>query len=129
MGTPASTTAASAPPAGWDRETPKYRATRDLAPAFHLSVRFGPPRAGISAGGVWQYGHRRIKAGEVFESREWPHPSLQPLNESGRRVQQFFNSHPKNELPWRPWREDRVVLNDGLTSSMRQKISINGDAA
>jgi hypothetical protein len=46
-----------------------------------------------------------------------------PRYKASRGVQQFFNSHSKHGLPWRPWREDRVVLPDGLTASMRQKIS------
>jgi hypothetical protein len=115
-----------------DREIPKYRASKNLEPPQHRYLRVAPPRATLSAGDVWQFGLRAIKANEIFETKFWPHESFEPVNESARRVKLFFSSRPKSVLPWRPWsREGRVVLNDGLTRSMRQKISIpnNGDTA
>ena len=123
MSTPASTAAASAPPAGWDRETPKYRATRALEPAEKLRFRFEKPFSQMD-NDVWQYGHRPVERGAVIQTRSWPHPSFKPLNYSAVRVLEFFNARQKSRLPWSPWRRDRIVLDDGLTSSMQPKFSI-----
>lgn len=125
------TTTPSAPPAGWEREIPKYRATRDLEPAEKVRFRFELPFAKMADSDVWQYGHRAIVRGEILETQNWPHPSFQPLNYSAARVLEFFNTRQKSRLPWSPWRRDRIVLDDGLTSSMQPKISIinSGDAA
>ena len=125
MSSPASTAAASAPPAGWDRETPKYKATRALEPAEKLRFRFERPFSQMADNDVWQYGHKPVERGEIIATKFWPHPSFQPLTYSAARVLDFFNSRQKSRLPWRPWRGDRIVLDDGLTGSMQPKISIN----
>jgi hypothetical protein len=131
MSTPATTTATpSAPPAGWECEIPKYRATRDIWPATKARFRLEPPFANMAGSDIWQYAVAFIEAGEIVETRAWPHPSFQPLNYSAGKVLEFFNTRQKSRLPLSPWRGDRIVLENGLTGSMQPKISINsGDAA
>jgi hypothetical protein len=124
-------TAAHDPPQDWAREVPRYRATRALSPSEKLRFRFEPPFSQMADNDVWQYGHRPVERGTVIQTRSWPHPSFRPLNESARRVLEFFNARQKSRLPLSPWRRDRIVLDDGLTGSMQPRISIinSGDAA
>jgi hypothetical protein len=72
---------------------------------------------------TWQYAANPVAAGDVISSQEWPHPSLEPLNESARHVHAYFLArNGKSWLPLRPWQDGRIVLDD--------KVSINdGDAA
>src|SRR5436190_9860206 len=107
------------PPSGWERETPKYRATRDVHPSPNSRHRFEPPFAQISDNGVWQYAPRPIKAGEIIATRDWPHPSFNPLNYSGGKVLDFFIMRQKSRLPRSPWRGERSALDDGLTGPMQ----------
>jgi hypothetical protein len=104
------------PPPGWEREIPKYRATRDIHPAEKSRVRFEPPFAQMADSDTWQYGTRIIKAGEIIETKEWPHPSFCPLNYGAGKVLDFFNQRQKSRLALSPWRNDRLILEDGLTS-------------
>lgn len=113
------------PPPGWERETPKYRATRDIHPTTKARFRLEPPFASLSDSDVWQYGEQPIKAGEILETRAWPHPSFRPLNYGAGKVLDFFNSRQKSRLPLSPWRGDRIVLDDGLTGPTQPKFSIN----
>jgi hypothetical protein len=113
----------SGPPQGWDREIPRYRASRDIEPAEKLRFRFETPFSQMADNDVWQYGHRPIERNEIFESKAWPHPSFLPLNDSAWRVLEFFNSRQKSRLPWSAWRRDLIVLDDGLTGSMQPRIS------
>jgi hypothetical protein len=115
----------SAPPPGWEREVPRYRATRDIHPSPNSRHRFEPPFASLSDSSVWQFSERPIKAGEIIETREWPHASFSPLNFSAAKVLEFFNSRQKSRLGRSPWPHDRLVLDDGLTGLTQPKISIN----
>jgi hypothetical protein len=103
------------PPPGWERETPKYEITRDIQPAPKARFRLEPPFASSSDSSIWQYGERILKAGEIVETREWPHASMLPLNYAAKRVLDFFNAAPKSRLPRSPFFGDRVRLDDGLS--------------
>jgi hypothetical protein len=113
------------PPPGWEREVPRYRVTRDIHPSPNSRHRFEPPFASLSDSGVWQYGAQPIKAGEIIETREWPHPSFHALNYGAGKVLDFFNMRQKSRLPRSPWQGNRLVLDDGLTGTTQPKISIN----
>jgi hypothetical protein len=115
----------SAPPPGWEREIPKYRAPRDIRPAPKARFRFEPPFSTIWDVDVWQYGVQPIKAGEIVETKDWPHPSFHPLNYGAGKVLDFFNSRMKSRLPRAPWRADQLVLDDGLAGPTQPNISIN----
>ncbi len=123
------------PPPGWDREVPRYKVTRPLKLAAEVRFQFEPPIATMDSD-VWQYwnGPGKLKRFAVVATRNWPHPSFEPLNESARRVHEWFLArNGRSPLPARPWVGDRielVELDDG-TSPMQPKSSIanNGDAA
>jgi len=116
------------PPPGWERETPKYRATRDIHPSPNSRHHLEPPFASLSDSDVWQYATRPIEAREEIESKGWPHPSFMPLNYGAGKVLDFFNSRQKSRLPRSPWRGDRIVLDDGLTGPTQPKFSIKSGA-
>ena len=132
MSTPDADTA-SAPPADWDREIPRYKVTRPLKLAAEVRHQLEPPIATLDSD-IWQYGYGpgQLKRFAVVVTRDWAHPSMEPLNESARRVHAWFMArHGRSRLPWRPWVGDHIVLLDDGTSTTRQKISIgnNGDTA
>jgi hypothetical protein len=102
------------PPAGWERVTPKYRVTHDMKPALKSRFRFEPPFASGSESDVWQYGVQPIKAGEIIETRAWPHPTFFPLNYTAVKVLEFFNSRQKSRLGLSPFFGDELRLEDGL---------------
>jgi hypothetical protein len=112
------------PPPGWEREVPKYRVIRDTHPAPKARFRFEPPFASCSESDVWQYGERTVKAGEIIETKEWPHPHFFPLNYAAKTVLGFFNSAPKSRLARSPWASDidRLRLDDGLTGTTVAKL-------
>jgi hypothetical protein len=112
-------------PHGWEREVPRYRATRNLKPAEKARFRSEPPFSTIFDNDVWQYGAQPVKAGEEFETRDWPHPSFRPLNYSASKVLNFFNSRVKSRLPRAPWSVDRIRLDDGLTGPTQPNITIH----
>src|SRR5258707_671159 len=121
--------ASAAPDADWDcRETPRYRASRDVWPASQPYVKHVQPIPHMAElEDVWQYGRAPIAAGKVIATGEWPHESFEPLNESARRVHGFFLARiGKVWLSWRPWDGDHIVLDDG-TSSTRQKVSTDSE--
>jgi hypothetical protein len=103
--------------ANWDREIPIYRITRDLKPSTKSRFKFEPPFAQLADSDVWQYSDRPIAAGAEISSTAWPQPSMTPLNESGRRVLEFFRTRQHSRLPLSPWRGDRIRLDDGLTGT------------
>jgi hypothetical protein len=105
------------PPPGWELETPRYRAVREVHPAEKARFRFEPPFAMTSSSDVWQYAERTIKAGETIETRDWPHPSFRPLNYAAGKVLDFFNTRQKSRLARSPWEGDRLRLDDGLTGN------------
>ena len=102
------------PPPGWEREIPKYRATRDVHPAPKARFRFEPPFASITDSDEWQYGTRAIEAGEIVETKDWPHPSFIPLNYGAEKVLAFFNSQMKSRMQRSPWNGDCLRLDNGL---------------
>ena len=114
----------TAPYPGWERETPRYRATRDVHPSPNSRHRFEVPFSSFSDPDVHQYSERPIKAGEEFSSRDWPHPSFHPLNYSAAKVLDFFNSRQKSRLALSPWAGDQIRLDDGLTGSTQPKFTI-----
>jgi hypothetical protein len=118
------TTAALAPSPGWDRERPRYRATRDLWPPSKPHFRHAPPIPHLSeSDDIWQYARQPISAGDLINTEFWPHPSFEPLTESARRVHEFFLAGiGKSWLPFRPFENGRVVLD-------LEKISTDGDNA
>ena len=103
------------PPVGWEREVPRYKATRDLQPSPNSRHRLEPPFEKIWDDSVYQYGERPIMRGEIVLTRKWPHESFMPLNFGAERVLSYFNSHMKSRLPGSPFRGDQIVLDDGLT--------------
>jgi hypothetical protein len=105
------------PSPGWECETPKYRVVRDIHPAPKARFRVEPPFAEVWDSDTWQYGERELKAGEVIETREWPHPSFRPLNYGAEKVLEFFGLEMKSRLPRSPWHGDRLRLDNGLTGT------------
>jgi hypothetical protein len=121
-------TSFSAPPPGWERETPKYRATRAVHPSPNDRHRFESPFATLSDPNVWQFAERDYTAGDQITTRDWPHPSFIALNYSAGKVLQFFNSAPKSRLPRSPFDGDRLRLDDGLTGANQPKFPIKTGA-
>lgn len=102
-------------PAGWDRETPRYRASQDLLPAAlprHMSEK---PFTEQDASNRWQYSDREIRAGEIIETRSWPHTSMQPENEIARQIREFFTTRQRSRMNASPFINGRLALEDGLT--------------
>ena len=60
---------------------------------------------------------KRSWAGEVIETREWPHASFRPLNYGAKKVLDFFNLQMKSRLPRSPWYGDRLRLDNGLSDT------------
>jgi hypothetical protein len=116
----------SAPPPDWDRrEIPRYRITRETLPAPKSRFKTEPPFAQASDASIWQYGDRVYARGEEIESKSWPNPgTMIPLNESARKVLDFFNMRQKSRLGRSPWQVDRIVLDDGLTGTNQPKFNI-----
>jgi hypothetical protein len=113
------------PPIGWERETPKYRASREVRPSPKGRHRLEPPFSmSIDDGHVWQYGTRVIAAGEIIETKEWPHPGFHPLNYSAEKVLEFFNNRQKSRLPQSPWFGDSLRLSDGMSGPMIVKPTL-----
>jgi hypothetical protein len=100
------------PPQGWEREVPRYRIVREVHPAAKSRFRFEPPFAHSSDSDAWQYGTRTHMAGEIIDTKEWPHPSFHPENYSARRVLDFYNSRQKSRLTRSPWLDNSVRLGD-----------------
>lgn len=97
------------PPLSWEKELPKYRATRALKPPVrpidcHHPVRVGDPD-------TWQYAEGPVAAGEVLETSTWPHASLAPLNDSAKAVLKYFTSGQSfTRMPRAPWKDGQVFL-------------------
>jgi hypothetical protein len=88
-----------------------------MRPAERARYRFEPPFGTILDSGVWQYGTRAYKAGEIIETTAWPHPSFMPLTYGAERVLEFFNTRMKSRLTTSPWFGDSLRLDDGLTGA------------
>jgi hypothetical protein len=105
------------PPPNWEREVPRYRATRDLQPAQKSRFRSGPPFSETWQSDVWQYGERPHAASEIIETTNWPHASFAAKNYSAERVLAFFKSEMKSRLPTSPWFNGAVRLDNGITNA------------
>jgi hypothetical protein len=108
------------PPANWQREIPKYRVTRETHPAPKARFRTEPPFASGSESDVWQYGDRTLKAGDIVETKEWPHSLFFPLNYSAKRVLDFFNSQMKSRMARSPFFGNEIRLETGLSGGPPQ---------
>jgi hypothetical protein len=122
-------TAAKALPAGWNRELPTYKVTRDLKPSPKQRFKFETPFSHQTDSDEYQYGERILKAGEVITTDKWPHASMMPLNETARRVLEFFGSHQKSRLPQTPWVGGRLRLDDGLSGAPPQHETLRPPSA
>ena len=111
------------PPPGWERETPRYIATRDVRPSPNSRHRLEPPFTTIWQTDVWQFASQPIAAGAIVETRDWPHASFRPLNYSAEKVLSFFNSAIKSRLPRSPFFDGRVRLENGLSGPTEIDIS------
>jgi hypothetical protein len=112
------------PPPGWERETPKYRVIRETKPSPKARFRFEPPFASSSDSDVWQFGERTLKAGEIIETREWPHPMFFPLNYAAKKVLEFFNSRQKSRLGRSPYAAGgHLQLDDGLSNPLPKIVA------
>ena len=112
------------PPLNWEREVPKYRATRDLRPAERARYRQEPPFGTVFVSSIWQYGTRTYSAGEIIETKSWPHPSFAALNYGAEKVLEFFNTRMKSRMTASPWHIDRLRLDDGLSGPLIPAIAV-----
>jgi hypothetical protein len=122
------------PPLNWEREVPRYKATRDLRPAEVARYRMEPPLGTVFNSQIWQYATREIKADEIIESKDWPHPSFAPLNYGAEKVLEFFNTRMKSRMTTSPWFGDSLRLDDGLCGTIVVKrrsaaVETDGSAA
>ena len=99
---------------GDDAEIPKYRASRAVEPSPNARYRLEPPLARIFDDS-WQYGIVPVARGEIVVSTAWPHPGFVGLNDTGRRIQEYFQRAQKSRLPLSPWYEGRLRLDDGMS--------------
>jgi hypothetical protein len=111
------------PPAGWQYETPKYKATRDVHPSPNARYRTEPPFETMFDASQWQYATKPIAAGEIVETREWPHPSFRPLNYGAQQVHAFFSLQMKSRMTQSPWFGDRIRLDNGFSGLATGKIN------
>jgi hypothetical protein len=100
----------------WETQVPRYRLSRDIWPAPKPHFRHLPPIPSMTKlDDIWQYARQPVSAGDLINTEFWPHPSFEPLNESARRVHEFFLAGiGKSWLPFCPFEDGRVV--SGLTS-------------
>lgn len=106
------------PPLNWEREIPRYRATRDLQPSPNARHRHEPPLATIFDNNVWQHGEKPLARGDEITTTQWPHSSFRPLNFSAQQVLAFFNGVMKSRLPRSPWYAGQVRLDNGLSGGV-----------
>jgi hypothetical protein len=122
--TAADQTIPTSPPPGWEREVPKYRVTQDVQPPEKARFRLERPFSQILDQTRWQYAERSYTAGEIVETREWPHATFHGLNYSAQQVLRFFKTAPKSRLPRSPFDGDRLRLSDGLSNATAPKIGV-----
>jgi hypothetical protein len=115
----------TAPPPGWERETPKYRVSikGGVHPSPNSRFRLEPPFSSCSDSNVWQYCERPHAQGEIIETRDWPHASFTPLNYAAKKVLDFFNSRPKSYLQRSPWADGRIRLEDRMTGTLPRHVA------
>jgi hypothetical protein len=110
------------PPLNWEREVPRYKVTRDVRPAERARYRLEQPFSTVFDSGVWQYGTRAYKAGEIIETKEWPQESFHPLNFTAEKVLAFFKGALRSRLPRSPFDGDRVRLDNGLSGPATPEV-------
>lgn len=117
------------PPLNWERTVPKYKATRNLHPS-HPRHRVENPFASMSDSDCYQYCEKSIAAGEIVETKSWPHPSFrpagpidEPANYAAERVLSYFNGAMKSRLGLSPFRGGRIELSDGISGPLPQHVS------
>jgi hypothetical protein len=103
------------PPLNWHLTVPRYKVARDVRPAERPRYRLEPPFGTILDSTVWQYADRAYTAGEIIETKDWPHESFRPLNYSAEQVLAFFKGALRSRLARTPWFEGRVKLENGLS--------------
>ncbi len=96
-------------PKGWEKETPKYRATKSVHPSHLARLADEPPVMLSSDDAEWQHGDRNVEAGEEIETKEWPHRSFVALNDSGKHILDLLNNRPVHVLPPKPWHGGQVI--------------------
>lgn len=96
-------------PKGWEKETPKYRATRTVHPAANSRHATEAPFAHIGDEAEWQHGDRKVNAGEEISTKEWPHRSFVGLNDSAKHVLDLLGEPSGFVLPTKPWRDGQVI--------------------
>jgi hypothetical protein len=109
-------------PKNWDRAIPRYRVSIDLHPLPLARHRHEPPFVSSTDSTMYQFTERDLRAGEELELTDWPHLSMQPLNESARQTLNYFRDHMKSRLPQTPWKNGRLHLEDGLTGTVPEAL-------
>jgi hypothetical protein len=104
-----------APPRGWERETPRYKATRDLHPPALARMGLETPWTSCNNEHTWQYAPGTVRDGEIVATTSWPHESFRPLNESAKRIHNFFSTATKSRMQLRPWADGRINIDDGMS--------------
>ena len=112
------------PSPGWEKEIPRYKATRAVHASPNARHRLESPLTFIWDDSVWQYCEpgQEVAAGQEILTKLWPHPSFRALNFSAGRVIDFFNSRQRSRMPLSPWRNGRVELDDGLSGPLQPTI-------
>jgi hypothetical protein len=112
------------PSPGWEKEIPKYKATRAVHASPNARHRLEPPFASSSDNDCWQYAEQgqEVAAGTEISTKLWPHPSWRALNRSAEEVLSFFNSRQRSRMPISPWRNGRIELDDGLSGPLQPTI-------
>jgi hypothetical protein len=105
------------PPLGWEREIPKYRATRAVHPSPNKRFKLEKPFSSCSDNDCWQYAERSVAAGEVITTTAWPHQSFRPLNFAAEKVLAFFNGALRSRLTLSPWHAGAVRLDNGMSDA------------
>jgi hypothetical protein len=101
------------PPPGWKRQTPQYRATRDLHPPALDRMRHDTPWASTMDENCWQYATGPIADGDLVQTTSWPHESFEPLNYAAKQILNFFNMREKSRMQLSPWLNGEVRLETG----------------
>ncbi len=104
-------------PIGWEKEKPRYRATRELYPAPKERMRTEPPISEMGDPNTWQYAENRVAEGEIVETDCWPHESMKGENFAGRKIVEHFNREMKSRLARSPVLGGIVVLQNGFGSA------------
>lgn len=105
-------------PTGWDRQIPRYLATRALKPPERERYKFERPFTTCGDPDTWQYLTQPIAAGQKIETTSWPHDSFLPLNETAKQILAFFKLQMKSRLTQSPWRDGRMYLDNGMTGGV-----------